>query len=131
MKHLEELEKELKWLLESYICHSTDQYIIVKQHNNLSNNEEVVLFKLLLERKILQAYDAIEERKRYITYLNITYLMVEVKENDNDEVGRLITGHYLKEQIEEAFKKHLTDYEWEWLSKHEGKDEVKESDQKI
>lgn len=132
MKHLEELEKELEALLSQqgkytymplvgYLDDTLSEvgYEDPKSGKLISCNK-FRLDKLLLERQILQAYDAIEERKRDLRYSIQLYKQnksFKFESEFNDKLRKLI------ETIYHNTGEKISDYEWEWLSKHEGGDD--------
>lgn len=139
MKHLEELEKELQALLEEAIPDCSKPVIdlaVRKTPITYKSRRNNYLFNLLEGRKILQAYDVVEHRKFWLENHVFLIIYPEYPTERCYFSGRNIFGksnisdkpHNLSEEqlshIEKTVKKEISDYEWEWLSKQEGKDET-------
>ena len=110
MKHLEELEKELDSLIKQHSKINAIWYSLINPHENF-------LKDLVLERKILQAYDAIEERKKNL--LSVRDWVI----TDNYKKGFSHGKNTLREELQMWERGITSDYEWEWLSKQEDGDE--------
>ncbi len=123
MKHLEELEKELEDLLDNYIEELYADYSEVDDDGHKEN----LLKILLIKRNILQAYDAVEERKKELK--NGESILVTFHGTCVLTADAIFKGIFPKELSFEYAKKvfcstlNVSDYEWEWLKQQEGEDE--------